>query len=95
MKMDYIDISNHTSNHVLEYEKIDLDFIITVCDHANETCPNFYCQNTIRLHQNFFDPSSYKAEKNWKKLFQKSRDEIKLYCVNFCKKYFNLEKLAE
>jgi len=43
----------------------------------------------------FFDPSSHKAKKNWKKLFQKSRDEIKLYCVNFCKKYFNMEKLAE
>ena len=84
-----------TSNHFFEYEKIDFDFIITVCDHANETCPNFYCQNAIRLHQNFFDPSTDKAEKNWKKLFQKSRDEIKLYCVNFCKKYFNMEKLAE
>ena len=95
MKMDDIDISNHTSNHVFEYEKIDFEFIITVCDNANETCPNFYCQNAIRLHQKIFDPSSYKAEKNWKKLFQKSRDEIKLYCVNFCKKYFNMEKLAE
>ena len=39
--------------------------------------------------------SSNKTENNWKKLFQKSRDEIKLYCLNFCKKYFNLEKLAE
>ncbi len=95
MKMDDVDISNHKSNHVLDYEKIDLDFIITVCDHANETCPNFYSENAVRLHQKFFDPSSDNTENNWKKLFQKSRDEIKLYCVNFCKKYFNLEKLAE
>ena len=95
MKMDDVDISNHKSNHVLDYEKIDLDFIITVCDHANETCPNFYSKNAVRLHQNFFDPSSDNNENNWKKLFQKSRDEIKLYCLNFCKKYFNLEKLAE
>lgn len=95
MKMDDIDISNQTSNHVLEYEKIDLDFIITVCDHANETCPNFYSRNALRLHQNFFDPSSDNTKNNWKKLFQKSRDEIKLYCINFCKKYFNMEKLAE
>ncbi len=95
MKMDDVDISNHTSNHVSEYEKPDLDFIITVCDHANETCPNFNCQNAVRLHQNFFDPSSDNTKNNWKKLFQKSRDEIKLYCLNFCKKYFNLEKLAE
>ena len=95
MKMDDIDISNQTSNHILEYENIDFDFVITVCDHANETCPNFYSQNAVRLHQNFFDPSSHKTENNWIKLFQKSRDEIKLYCINFCKKYFNLEKLAE
>ena len=95
MKMDDIDISNQTSNHVLEYGNIDLDFIITVCDHANEACPNFYSQNAVRLHQNFFDPSIDKTEKKWKKLFQKSRDEIKLYCINFCKKYFNLKKLAE
>ena len=95
MKMDDIDISNQTSNHILEYENIDFDFVITVCDHANETCPNFYSQNAVRLHKNFFDPSSHKTENNWIKLFQKSRDEIKLYCINFCKKYFNLEKLAE
>ena len=95
MKMDDIDISNQTSNHILEYENIDFDFVINVCDHANETCPNFYSQNAVRLHQNFFDPSSHKTENNWIKLFQKSRDEIKLYCINFCKKYFNLEKLAE
>ena len=95
MKMDDIDISNQTSNHILEYENIDFDFVITVCDHANETCPNFYSKNSIRLHQNFFDPSSHKTENNWIKLFQKSRNEIKLYCINFCKKYFNLEKLAE
>ena len=95
MKMDDIDISNHTSNHVLEYEKIEFSFIITVCDHANETCPNFYSKNAVRLHQNFFDPSSHKTKNNWIKLIQKSRDEIKLYCLNFCKKYFNLEKLAE
>ena len=85
MKMDDVDISNHSSNHVLEYEKIDLDFIITVCDHANETCPNFYSKNAVRLHQNFFDPSSDNNENNWKKLFQKSRDEIKYIVLIFVK----------
>jgi len=89
MKMDGIDISNHTSNHVLEYEKIDFDFIITVCDHANETCPSFYSQNAIRLHRNFFDPSHSKSENNWKELFEKCRDEIKLFCLEFSREFFN------
>ncbi|HLT32878.1 MAG TPA: arsenate reductase ArsC, partial [Aquaticitalea sp.] len=39
MKEDGIDISHHTSNHVDEYSNVDFDFIITVCDHANENCP--------------------------------------------------------
>ena len=39
MIMDNIDIENNTSNLVDEYLQIDFDFIITVCDHANETCP--------------------------------------------------------
>ena len=89
MKMDGIDISNHTSNHVLEYEKIDFDFIITVCDHANETCPNFYSQNAIRIHRNFFDPSQSKSENNWKELFEKCRDEIKLFCLEFSREFFS------
>ena len=89
MKMDGIDISNHTSNHVLEYEKIDFDFIITVCDHANETCPNFYSQNAIKLHRNFFDPSHSKSENNWKELFEKCRDEIKLFCLKFSREFFS------
>ena len=36
MLEDGIDISNHTSNNVLEYQGIDFDFVITVCDNAKE-----------------------------------------------------------
>ena len=74
---------------LVEYKKIDFDFIITVCDHANETCPNFYSQNAIRLHRNFFDPSQSKSENNWKELFEKCRDEIKLFCLEFSKEFFS------
>lgn len=41
MKEAGIDISKHTSNHVNEYEKVQFDFIITVCDHAKKTVPTF------------------------------------------------------
>ena len=34
MKEDGIDISNHTSNNVTEYDAIDFDYILTVCDHG-------------------------------------------------------------
>ena len=39
MADDGIDISGHTSNHVDEYLHIPFDYILTVCDHAQENCP--------------------------------------------------------
>ena len=40
-----IDISNYTSNLVNEYIDKQFDFIITVCDNAQETCPIFIDNN--------------------------------------------------
>lgn len=46
MKEDGVDISHHTSNHVDEYEGMEWDYIITVCDHAKENCP--FIPSTLR-----------------------------------------------
>lgn len=84
MKEVGIDISNHTSNHVEEYSNIDFDYIITVCDHANENCPYIPSKNAKRFHHNFFDPSKVEgleAEKH--KSFLKARNEIKDFCKIF------------
>ncbi|HLT32409.1 MAG TPA: arsenate reductase ArsC [Aquaticitalea sp.] len=84
MKEDGIDISHHTSNHVDEYSNVDFDFIITVCDHANENCPFIPSKNAVRLHHNFFDPSKVTGidvEKH--SAFLKARNEIKEYCERF------------
>ncbi|MBT8273620.1 MAG: arsenate reductase ArsC [Bacteroidia bacterium] len=84
MKEDGIDISRNTSNHVDEYSEVDFDYIITVCDHANENCPFIPSKNAKRLHHNFFDPSKVdgtEAEKH--KAFLKARNEIKSYIQNF------------
>ncbi|WP_210725402.1 arsenate reductase ArsC [Candidatus Ulvibacter alkanivorans] len=84
MAEDGIDISNHSSNHVDEYEDIDWDFIITVCDHANENCPFIPAPNAKRLHQNFSDPSKLSGTNvEVKKAFAKTRDQIKDYCKTF------------
>ena len=32
MQKDGIDISNHTSNNILEYTGVEFDYVITVCD---------------------------------------------------------------
>jgi arsenate reductase len=41
MKEDGVDISNHTSNNINEYNNISFDFVITVCGNAKERCPVF------------------------------------------------------
>jgi len=84
MKEDGIDITHHTSNHVDEYAHVDFDYIITVCDHANENCPFIPSKNAKRLHHNFFDPSKVigtEAEKH--AAFLKARNEIKDYFKKF------------
>ncbi|MEZ4793140.1 MAG: arsenate reductase ArsC [Gelidibacter sp.] len=86
MAEDGIDISNHTSNHLDDYARIDFDYILTVCDHANENCPLIPSKNAVRLHHNFFDPSKVKGTDDEKhQAFLKARDEIKVYCEGFVK----------
>src|SRR3954466_6756887 len=36
-----VDITTQRSKHVNELKDVPLDYVITVCDHANETCPVF------------------------------------------------------
>ena len=52
-----IDISHHTPHRVDEYLGEEWDYVITVCDHANETCPAFFGNVKNRLHLGFEDPS--------------------------------------
>lgn len=87
MKEDTIDISSHTSNHINEYEGVDFDFIITVCDHANENCPYIPSKNAVRLHHNFFDPSKIDGTKEEVHAnFEKARNQIKEFCNDFVTK---------
>lgn len=74
-----IDISGHTSNLIDEYRDIDFDLVITVCDHAKETCP-WFPGGATQLHQNFPDPSKLPGtpESNIE-AYRKTRDEIKSY----------------
>ena len=83
MAEDYIDISNHTSNHVDEYSGIDFDAVITVCDNASEACPVFP-GNVKRYHYNFPDPA--KATGTPEEImneFRRVRDLIKAYSADF------------
>jgi arsenate reductase len=50
-----LDISNHRSKHVREFDGQHFDCVITVCDNANESCPVFP-DDTRRIHWSFPDP---------------------------------------
>lgn len=83
MKEDGIDISSHTSNHIDEYAGIDFDYVITVCDHAKESCPIFP-SSAQQLHQNFPDPAKVTgSEEKIIQVFREVREMIKEYCLQF------------
>ncbi|MDA7779675.1 arsenate reductase ArsC [Flavobacteriaceae bacterium] len=89
MLRDDIDISTHTSNDVNEYLDINFDYIITVCDHANESCPNIPSKNALKIHKNFLDPSKIENSINPQNDFDNCRDEIKNFTLDFYKKYID------
>ena len=57
-----IDISHHRSKSVDEFRGEEMDYLITVCDHANQYCPEFPAR-TKRIHWSVEDPVSPSAMK--------------------------------
>lgn len=87
MAEDGIDISGHTSNLVDDYLNIPFDFVITVCDNANERCP-YFPGKTQRFHHNFTDPAKATGtDEEVKTVFRKVRDEVKEYCKTFIEEH--------
>lgn len=78
MKEAGIDISHHTPRQVDEYLGEEWDYVITVCDHANETCPVFTGKVKHRLHIGFEDPSNATGSEEYiMSEFRRIRDMIK------------------
>jgi arsenate reductase (thioredoxin) len=72
-----IDISRHTSKVVDGLEKQPWDYVITVCDAANEACPVFG-KKSNRLHWSFDDPSQATGSDDRRlEVFRWVRDQIK------------------
>lgn len=83
MKEDGIDISRHTSKRVEDYDAVNFDFVITVCDNANERCPIF--SGTARkFHRDFPDPAkAMGTDEEIRMAFRSARDLIRAYCRDF------------
>jgi arsenate reductase len=78
MKEIGIDISHHTSDSVDLYMNEAWDYVITVCDDANEKCPAFLGNVKHRLHLGFDDPSHLTGTPEFiQSEYYRVRDEIK------------------
>ena len=77
-----VDISAQRSKHVNELADVPLDWVVTVCDHANETCPVFPGK-VKRVHVGFDDPprlaANAKTEEEAMSHYRRVRDEIKAF----------------
>ena len=72
-----IDISNHRSKPVAEFSGQEFDYVVTVCDNANEQCPVFPGK-TQRIHWSFEDPAAVEGDAATRlAAFRKIRDEIR------------------
>ena len=60
MKELGIDISGHRSKHVDEFKGQAFDYVLTVCNNANESCPVFPGR-TKRIHKAFEDPAAFQG----------------------------------
>jgi arsenate reductase (thioredoxin) len=78
-----IDISGHRSKSVDEFTGQTFDYVLTVCDHAKESCPIFPGK-AVAIHRNFEDPAGVQgSEEERLACFRRVRDEMRQYLRGF------------
>ena len=83
-----IDISHHRSKDVGEFAGQCFDVVITVCDHAKESCPVFPA-GTERIHWSIEDPPAAHlgSEEERMEAFRKARDDMRARLAEFARRY--------
>ena len=75
-----IDLSSHRSKHVDELKHISFDYVVTVCDHAHETCPVWRGKTKV-VHVGFDDPpmlaKTATSDEQAMRHYRRVRDEIR------------------
>jgi len=78
-----IDVSGHRSKSVEEFAHDTFDCVLTVCDHAKESCPIFP-GHANRMHRSFEDPAAVRGSPEERlQVFRRVRDEIRDYLRTF------------
>jgi arsenate reductase len=82
MKDAGVDISGRRSKHVDELREVAFDYVVTVCDHAHESCPVFPSRTKV-VHVGFDDPprlaKEAKSEAEAVGHYRRVRDEIRAF----------------
>jgi len=77
-----VDISQQRSQHIDEFADVPLNWVITVCDNARESCPPFPGA-TRTMHTGFDDPPKLAAnaatEEEALAHYRRVRDEIRTF----------------
>jgi arsenate reductase len=77
-----VDITGQHSKHVDEVQAVPFDYVVTVCGHANETCPVFPGKTKV-VHVGFDDPpklaKSAKTREEALGHYRRVRDEIRRF----------------
>jgi arsenate reductase len=72
-----IDISGHRSKSIDEFRGQPFDYVITVCDNANQQCPMFPGESQ-RIHWSIKDPAAIEGDyKTRLEAFRLARDELR------------------
>ena len=73
-----IDLASHYPKHLERFLNDQWDYVITVCDSANEACPLFP-GGRERIHWSFEDPAAAQGTEDERlAVFRRVRDEIRL-----------------
>jgi arsenate reductase len=78
-----VDLTGHTSKTLDRLLDRPWDYVITVCDAANEACPVFPAKTT-RLHWSFPDPSRATGSEDARlAVFRRVRDAVRARLVGW------------
>ena len=77
-----INISSQSSTSIDEIKGVEFDFVITLCDNAQKTCPAFPAKTGV-IHVGFEDPprlaKNARDEEEAMQHYRRVRDQIKIF----------------
>ena len=90
-----VDISAHGSKKISRLDEVTFDFVVTVCDNAQESCPVFP-GDAVVIHRNFDDPprlaQTAGSEEEAMAHYIRVRDEIRDFVESMPDILYRLQK---